>query len=205
MKKKDFKSFQSSFLAKEDLSGPRILTIESVEEGELQGDGGKEFKPIMHFRNFEKSMVINNVNFDTIADAYGEETDDWHGKPIEVYVDPSIQFGGKKVGGVRVRLPNGRAVNPVQSFEGGDGSESQRARTEPVWDLTQAITEAGKVGITKPDLIGKLKAMGKTGYSPATDTALVQKWIAEASAPKETGFADLPDAGTAFTEDSIPF
>lgn len=104
MKKKDFEAFQSNYLGKVDLeAGPLSLVIKHVEEGEVSSDGGKEKKPVLFARNQEKGLILNNTNWDAIEAAYGEDSDDWTGQRIEVYYDPSIQFGGKKVGGVRVR------------------------------------------------------------------------------------------------------
>jgi hypothetical protein len=104
MRKGDFEAFQSSYVSKTDVQdGPLQLVIKSVEEGEVQGDGQKEKKPILFARNHDKGLILNNTNWDTLEAAYGEDSDDWTGKKIEVYFDPTISFGGKKTGGLRVR------------------------------------------------------------------------------------------------------
>ncbi len=185
MKKKDFAAFQSSFLSKEDLQSPRVMTIENVTENELQGDGGKEMKPVAHFRGVEKGLVLNNINWDMIQDAYGEDSDDWHGKQIELYFDPSIMFGAKRVGGIRVRLPRGD-VSAKAATNGG------------LLTFDQAVAECGKVGIDKPKLVMLLKNEGLEKYSPTRDTPLIRTIIEQAGA--EEALATAP-----IEEDGIPF
>ena len=48
------------------------------------GDDGKQ-KPVLYFRGKVKGFVLNATNYDAIADAYGDETDDWSGQPVELY------------------------------------------------------------------------------------------------------------------------
>ncbi len=55
-------------------------------------------------------MVLNNTNAQIIAMILkSEETDDWIGKQIVLYDDPNVSFGGKLVGGIRVRAPRVKA------------------------------------------------------------------------------------------------
>ena len=51
-------------------------------------------------------MVVNVTNGDLIAAIAGsEDSDDWYGTKIECYNDETICFGGRQVGGIRVRRP----------------------------------------------------------------------------------------------------
>ncbi len=184
MKKKDFAAFQSSFLSKDDLTSPKVVTIDDVTEAELQGDGGKELKPVTHFRGIDKGLVLNNVNWDTIQDAYGDDSDDWKGKQIELYFDSSIMFGSKRVGGIRVRLPR--------------GDVSSKAPNGNTLTFEQAVTECGKVGIDKPKLVMLLKNEGLEKYSPTRDTPLIRTIIEQAQA------AEAMD-GPGLAEEEIPF
>lgn len=107
-------AFPSKYLSKEDVKEPKVCVIESVAIDELDGDDGKENKPTVYFSNEVKPLILNRVNWMTIADLYGEDSDTWKGNSIEAYCDPSIMFGAKRVGGVRVRKPtngNGHAAS----------------------------------------------------------------------------------------------
>ncbi len=185
MKKKDFAAFQSSFLSKEDLTSPRVVTIENVTENELQGDGGKEMKPVAHFRGVDKGLVLNNINWDTIQDAYGDESDDWTGKQIELYFDPSIMFGSKRVGGIRIRLPRGDVSSKAAQPANGN-----------LLTFDQAVTECGKVGVDKAKLVMLLKNEGLEKYSPTRDTPLIRTIIEQAGAEQALGET---------VEEEIPF
>ena len=99
-------AFPSKWLTKEDCEPPFVATVLSVSREELNdGDGGKETKTTIALSD-HKPMICNGVNWDTIAEAYGDESDDWIGKMIECFHDPKVMFGNKKVGGVRVRIPH---------------------------------------------------------------------------------------------------
>jgi len=46
-----------------------------------------------------KPIVLNNVNWLTCEDLYGEDSDMWRGKPHRLYRDPNIMFGNKRWAG----------------------------------------------------------------------------------------------------------
>ncbi len=99
-------AFPSNYLGKDDVQKPFIAVIASVAMAELKGDNGIEHKPTMHFADGStKPMIVNNVNWLTCEESYGPDSDFWNGKPVEIYVDPTIMFGNKRVGGVRLRIP----------------------------------------------------------------------------------------------------
>ena len=62
---------------------PQTVVIKDVTVEDV-GDESKQ-KPVIRFRGKEKGFVCNATNYDVIADAYGDETDDWVGQPIELY------------------------------------------------------------------------------------------------------------------------
>jgi hypothetical protein len=110
-------AFPSRFISKDDVATPLQVTIESVEHDTVKDDNGDKIVTVMSFVE-SKPMIINNTNWMTIEDVWGDVSDNWIGKVIELYHDPSVMFGGKKVGGVRVRIPNTNA-KPAQVL-GGD-------------------------------------------------------------------------------------
>jgi hypothetical protein len=66
---------------------------------------GTDERPVMTFVGQSKSMPLNKTNFRTIADAYGDESDDWTGKEIDVYSTRVSDPTGRLVDGLRVRVP----------------------------------------------------------------------------------------------------
>lgn len=107
---------QSNYLKKEEVDPPVLVTIHSVEQDNVAKEGAPpEMKWVIHFDEFEKSMVLNSTNGQLIAKICGsDESEDWIGKQIVLYHDPGVSFGGKLVGGIRVRAPKNAAGKPVK-------------------------------------------------------------------------------------------
>lgn len=101
-------AFPSNYLAQSDVPHPILATIAGVHV-ELLHDketGGKKQKPVMTFSNDAiRPLIVNNHNWSVIESAYGDDSDAWIGKPVEIFVDPNITFGKRRTGGLRVRIP----------------------------------------------------------------------------------------------------
>lgn len=95
---------ESKYLKKEDVQPAITVTISGLENVNLARDNEPpEMKWIVRFSEAVKPMVLNSTNAQLIAHVTGsEETDDWTGKKITLYNDPSVSFGGKLTGGIRV-------------------------------------------------------------------------------------------------------
>lgn len=172
--------YPSKYLKQEDVPTPIRTMIRSIALGEIEGDSGKETKPVISFHGL-KDMVLNKGNGTILFEAFGEP-ENWPGKQIEIYVDPNVSFGGKRVGGLRVRIP---------------------AASATVWTWPQAIAEAGKVGITKEALVAEFKSRGFGGYNGERDTPIVLQLIA-ARAGKEQGFDEVQESFGDAYEGEIP-
>lgn len=95
----------SSYLKADDLGTSKpVVTIDRVVV-EVIGQE-KDKKPVVYFEAKEKGLVLNRVNADSITEIAGsDETDDWAGVQIQLYVDPKVMFQGKKTPAIRVRAP----------------------------------------------------------------------------------------------------
>lgn len=101
-------AFPSKYLKAADLEGqPADLTIKSVTLEEVDDE---ETRPVLHFAEAERGLVLNRTNAAVIADALGEETDDWSGRRLTVFPDKTT-FKGKLVDCLRVRVPQ-QATTP---------------------------------------------------------------------------------------------
>jgi hypothetical protein len=94
--------FPSRFLKHADLKGRACIVV--IDAVMLEDIDEEKQKPVLHFKNKQKGLVCNATNYDTIADAYGDETDGWTGQPIELY-PTRVPFKGKMTDAVRVRIP----------------------------------------------------------------------------------------------------
>lgn len=103
---------ESRFLKKEEVGSGKLLTIASCQkENVAKKDEKPEYKYTLNFEEVEKGMVLNRINSELIAQITGERnSDNWAGFKVVLYSDPTIAFGGKLVGGIRVRAPKGQAA-----------------------------------------------------------------------------------------------
>lgn len=110
-----FKTVFGSYLKQEDLQGRAVrVVVSTVAVEDLKGDGDKtEHKLIMHFVGKDKSMVLNRTNCEAMEAIVG--TDDyaaWVGHTVVLFTDPTVKFGGKTVGGLRIRSAAAPAPPP---------------------------------------------------------------------------------------------
>lgn len=110
-------AFPGNYLAKEDVTDAVTAIIATVAMEPVREDNGDRMKPVLRFAQDQlRPLILNNVNWDTLEHAYGDDSDAWLGRPVEIYCDPSVMFGGRRVGGVRVRVP--REAPPAKPAEG---------------------------------------------------------------------------------------
>ncbi|MFA5381939.1 MAG: hypothetical protein WC356_02150 [Candidatus Micrarchaeia archaeon] len=105
---------KSKFLTKNDVEPAILVTIESCEEVNVAKEGAEpEYRWAMHFKDMDKPLILNSTNGQIIAAITGSNEDSgWIGKKIVLYNEPTISFGGKITGGIRVRAP--RNVVPAK-------------------------------------------------------------------------------------------
>jgi hypothetical protein len=106
---------QSNFLKKDDVGEDGvILTIKGFAHETIKGDNGDEEKVIMHFvEEGYKPMVLNSTNATVLGKITGAATaGEARGKQIVVYDDPSVSFGGKVTGGLRLKKVQGAPAQP---------------------------------------------------------------------------------------------
>lgn len=158
-------AFKSAYLGKDDVPQPIIRTIADVFTDMVNGEKREEERPIMRFAEPDtKAMILNNVNWDTCERAYGVESNAWVGKPVEIYIDPNVEFKGRRLGGLRLRIP---AV------------ATQPSNGDVFATFADAVREAGKFEITPDQIRAVVKANGGSSWVPLRDSKLVRAMIAE--------------------------
>ena len=107
---------QSRFLTRADVGKGTLVTIKECFQDNIAKEGAaEELRWCLAFDELEKPLVLNSTNGQIIAQiTRSEESDAWTGHKVVLYDDPSVSFGGKLVGGIRVRAPrNQTAPKPV--------------------------------------------------------------------------------------------
>lgn len=102
----------SKFLKRADVGAGKLLTVLRCQQENVAMQGeAPEMKWCLYFVEEKKGIVLNGTNQQLIAKALGsDETDDWLGKRIVAYDDPTVSFAGKLVGGIRFRAPKPQAA-----------------------------------------------------------------------------------------------
>lgn len=113
--------FSGDYLKAEDLQGRSVpVTISAVSVKEF--DDGK--KLILSFAGKDKQLVCNKTNASIIQEVLGSsDTDDWVGQKVTL-ITKKVEFQGKLVPAIRVKLEDGFNSAPKQpEIVEGEGSD----------------------------------------------------------------------------------
>src|SRR5262245_13328279 len=109
---------EKMYLSKEDLSRDTILTIQRGDKEEMGQDDEREENYVLYFQECKKGLVLKPTNIQQLHTLFGtDEMDRWVGRKICLYVDPTVQFRGKLVGGIRIRPALPDTPTPVLSVD----------------------------------------------------------------------------------------
>lgn len=127
---------KSNFLKKEDVGVEgRNLTIKAFEQEDIknQETGGVDQKYCIFWTDESfHPMVLNKENASRLKMALKtDDTDVMIGRTVNVYHDEFVSFGGKQVGGLRIRPAN---------MSQGTG----KARTQPARQATYGDADDGR-------------------------------------------------------------
>jgi hypothetical protein len=175
----------SKYLKQSDLGADEsvIVTVTKVEKvNAARDDADPEYKPAVLFKEFPKPMILNKTNIKRLARILGDDTDDWIGKTVTLYVDHEVEYGGETVGGLRVRPV------PKQPSK----KETDRAFSTLTIRCRSSHDDLGAEGAWLADRCGKLTASSmadamcflKNGQSGAPRVKLLHELLAE----RYTGF-----------------
>ena len=101
-------AFPSKYLKAADIPHGREVTcqIEDVRSEEMEQSHDE--KPVLYFAGKDKGLVMNVTNANSIADAYGDDTEAWNGKTVIIF-GTTTDFQGRSVACLRIRIPKGRS------------------------------------------------------------------------------------------------
>lgn len=104
----------SNYVQKEDVGKGLLVTIKGlVLRNVALEEDAPDKKWCLLFHEIDKPFILNVTNIGLCEEVLAsDDTDQWIGKRIVLYIDPNVPYGGKKVGGIRVRAPKPNAVLP---------------------------------------------------------------------------------------------
>ncbi len=103
-------AFPSKYLSAPDLDGKNVRVIMQHVEMDKLGDDNK---PVVYFKGKTKGLALNKTNSKAIAEAYGDEMDDWRDQEIILF-PAMVDYQGKTVEAIRVRVPTAKDRAPPQ-------------------------------------------------------------------------------------------
>lgn len=105
---------ESKFLKQTDVGKGLLVTVTACKPYNVAQEGAEpEHKWCLVFNEINKPLVLNATNIQLCERIFNsDDTDDWNGKKIVLYVDPNVSYAGKLTGGIRVRAPKPGAVAP---------------------------------------------------------------------------------------------
>jgi hypothetical protein len=100
--------FPSNYMkAAEFGTGLVVGTIAGIHAASFENDGKTRSKPVMTFTEPNlKALVVNKTNFLTLAAAFGDNTEGWVGKMIQL-VKMRVPFKGTLTDSIKVKPLNG--------------------------------------------------------------------------------------------------
>ena len=94
--------FPSPYLTAHDVAHKPTVTIKSFSKKTMKNKQGEdEIKPVIFFNEFEKGMVLNKTNANTIAALYGPTLEDWIGERVTLH-SVMVEAFGESTEAIRV-------------------------------------------------------------------------------------------------------
>ena len=159
----------SKNLRKEDVPQPFIAIISEVrvQTFEKTARSPREDKDMLHFADPNvKPLGLNVTNKRVLVTAYGDESDNWRGQPVEIYVDPNVTNSrGEIVGGIRLRIPTAAAVGTVPA------PAPKAAHAPRPMPALQAPRNAAEVARTATEVVQTID-----GMNHAQDQDNLEEW-----------------------------
>lgn len=159
------------------VSGPQTFTIERTTKGAID-------QPVnLHLAEFPRPWRPGLSMRRVLVALWGAETDAYTGRRVTLFCDPTVEFGGQAVGGVRIshmshidgpkKVPllvsRGRsAMYPVQPLVESSPSPTP---SEPVSRIEAAIAAYARAGVTVQMLEARV-ALPRDDWSDETVDAL---------------------------------
>lgn len=103
---------ESKFLKQDDVGRGVLVSVKAVVKRNVSQEGAdEEQKWCLTFNELDKPLVLNVTNIQLCEEIFGsDESNDWIGKRLVLYVDPNVMYAGKRTGGIRVRKPKPAAA-----------------------------------------------------------------------------------------------
>lgn len=100
------RKFISEYLKSKDVQKPITVTVMSVEMRTFDDQEKKTKRNtlVVFFRELDQGVVLSKASLKQLIDIFGSsETDDWLGKKVVLFLDETVCYMGKRIGGLRFK------------------------------------------------------------------------------------------------------
>ena len=185
----------TKYMGHGDVDPPLVVTVKTVTLEDVgRGDDEKEQRWFLWFHEHKKGMRLNVTTIRILEAAWGMHTDLWIGKRLKLWWDPTVLFGGKPVGGIKVRL----------STAGGPAAPPPGARFDPNTGAPLAQAQQPKFD----PMTGKpLGATPGPKFDPNTGAPILATTAPAGATVATDEFGGPAPAASSeeFVDDDIPF
>jgi hypothetical protein len=103
-------SFPARFFKTDDVPSEVEVTITECKKEDVTGSNDPaDKKPVLYFSDKKRGLVLNRTNAGILAEAFGDESDNWQGQRVTLYPTTTL-YMGKNVPCVRIRVSKSSAV-----------------------------------------------------------------------------------------------
>lgn len=126
----DLPASGGDFFKAKDLEGQKLrVTITDVDMQTFEGrnkDDEPVDKLVLSFKETEQRFIVNKTNAEILFDELAEDSDDWFGKKIVLFV------GKTKMGpGIKVKVPEGQNAAPADDDDDEPAPPARAAKGKP--------------------------------------------------------------------------
>lgn len=149
------------------LSGPRTFTIERVTKHNAE----QPFN--FHLAEFPRVWRPGKSMRRVIVAAWGPSADNYVGKRVTLYCDPSVQFGGEAIGGTRISHMSGidKALKVPLLIKRG---KSAMYTVQPLPDAPPTRDWLAELTLAGTD-VDAIAALGKAAATSGADAATISR------------------------------
>lgn len=105
------------------------VTIINVAQQEMPNDGAAKW--VVHFKEFDKGLVLNVTNTRKLGELCGDLSEDWIGKRARLHVVPVV-FRGEEVASIRVKQGRPSRTKPGTNAPGDDVMNTTAPETDEI-------------------------------------------------------------------------
>lgn len=114
----------SKYLKQEDVDADTPVTVKKITKVNIARDDAEpEYKWAVSFNEFERPLLLNKTNLKRMAKALGDDSDDWIGNQVVLYVDEDVEYAGEVVGGLRIRAMKREKPSGTRRVPSADGTD----------------------------------------------------------------------------------